>query len=104
MSPTTGKRIVRRKFTEMPITNSVKKQVVKWASKNRAITGLKFMDKYGIKYKFDKEEDAIIEERPIDAAPYPDIPAKAPGIMNQYENLIDGENIIEDKPVSSNKE
>jgi hypothetical protein len=29
MSQTTGKRIVRRKFTEMPITDSVKKQVAK---------------------------------------------------------------------------
>jgi hypothetical protein len=45
MSLTTGKRIVRHKFTEMPITNSVKKQVAKWTLKDRAITGLKFMDK-----------------------------------------------------------
>ncbi len=45
MSLTTGKRIVRRKFTELPLTNSVKKQVAKWASKDRAIMGLKFMDK-----------------------------------------------------------
>ena len=29
MSLTTGKRIVRHKFTEMPITDSVKKQVAK---------------------------------------------------------------------------
>jgi hypothetical protein len=88
----------------MPITDSVKKQVAKWASKDHIITGLKFMDKYGIKYKFDKEEDTIIEERPIDVALYPDILAEAPGIMTQYENLINGENITEDEPVSSNKE
>jgi hypothetical protein len=104
MPLTTGKRIVRHKFTEMPITNSTKKQVAKWASKDRTITVLKFMDKYGIEYKFDEEEDAIIEEKPIDMAPYPDVPAEAPGIMFQYDNLIDGENVIEDKPVSSNKE
>ncbi len=42
MSLTTGKRIVRCKFTEMPLTDNVKKQVAKWASKDRAITGLKF--------------------------------------------------------------
>ncbi len=104
MSLTTGKRIVRCKFTEMPITNSVKKQVAKWASKDHAITGLKFMNKYGIQYKFDKEEDAIIEEKPIDMVPYPDVPAEAPGIMTQYENLIDGENVIEDEPVLINEE
>ncbi len=78
--------------------------MAKWALKDRAITGLKFMDKYGIEYKFDEEEDAIIEEKPIDMAPYPDMPAEAPEIMTQYENLIDGENVIEDKPVSSNEE
>jgi hypothetical protein len=30
----TGKKIKRRKFTEMPITESVIKQVSKWASKD----------------------------------------------------------------------
>jgi hypothetical protein len=104
MSLTTGKRIVRHKFTKIPMTNSAKKQVAKWASKDHTITGLKFMDKYGIKYKFDEEEDAIIEEKPIDMVPYPDVPAEAPGIMTQYVNLIDGENVIEYEPVSSNEE
>jgi hypothetical protein len=37
-------------------------------------------------------------------APYPDLPAEAPEIMTQYENLIDGEDVIEDKPVLSNEE
>jgi hypothetical protein len=96
MSLTTGKRIVRCKFTEMPITNSRKKQVAKWVSKDRAITGLKFMDKYRLKYKFDEDEDTIIKERPIDIALFPE--------MTQYENLIDGGNIIEDEPVSCNEE
>ncbi len=49
------------------------------------------MNKYGIEYKYNEEEDAIIEEKPIDMVPYPDMPAEAPGIMTQYENLIDGE-------------
>jgi hypothetical protein len=69
---------VRCKFTEMPITNSMKKQVAKWALEGHAITGLKLTDKYQIEYNFDKEEDAIIKERPIDVAPYPDIPAEVP--------------------------
>jgi hypothetical protein len=100
---TTGRRIVRQKFTEMPLTDSVKKQMAKWASKNHAITGLKFMDKYGIKYKFDEEEDAIIEERLIDIAPFPEVPAEAPGVMTQYENPIDGENVVEDEPTPTTK-
>jgi hypothetical protein len=104
MSLTTGKRIVRHKFTKMLLTDRVKKQVAKWASKNHTMMGLKFMDKYGIENEFDKEEDAIFEERPIDVAPFPNVPAEVPGIMTQYENLIDGEDVIEGKPVSNNKE
>ncbi len=88
----------------MPLTNSVKKQVAKWVSKDHAIIGLKFMDKYGIEYKFNEEEDAIIEERPLDVAPFPDVPAEGAGIMTQYENLISGEDVIEGEPVSNNKE
>jgi hypothetical protein len=103
MPLTTGKRIVRCKFTKMPLTDSVKKQVAKWASKDRAVMGLKFMDKYGDEYEFDKEEDAIIKERPIDVVPFPDVPAEAPGIMTQYENLIDGEEVSEDEPVSNDE-
>ncbi len=99
-----GKRIVRRMFTKIPLTDSVKKQVAKWSSKDRSITGLKFMDKYGIEYDFDKEKDAIIEERLIDVAPFPDVPAEVPGIMTQYEYLIDGEDVIEGEPVSNDKE
>ncbi len=89
----------------MPITNSAKKQVAKWVSKDRTITASKFMDKYGIKYEFDKDEDAIIEERPIDVVPFPDMPAETPRIMSQYETLINGEDVIEQsKPVSNDKE
>jgi hypothetical protein len=62
------------------------------------------MDKDGIAYEFDEEEDAIIGERPIDVAPFPDVPAEAPRIMTQYENLIDGEDVIESDPVSNDKE
>jgi hypothetical protein len=104
MPLTTGKRIMRCKFAKMPLTDSVKKQVAKWASKDRAIMGLKFMDKYGIEYEFDKEEDAIIKERPIDVVPFPDVPAEVPGIMTQYENLIDGEEVSEDEPVSNDED
>jgi hypothetical protein len=39
------------------------------------------MDKYGIEYKFDEEEDAIMVEWQVEEAPFPDIPAEAPGIL-----------------------
>ncbi len=36
MSLTTGKKIARRKFTEMPMTEAVMKQIKKLAMKDRA--------------------------------------------------------------------
>jgi hypothetical protein len=42
MSLTTGKKIARRKFTEMLMTEAVIKQIKKWAMKDRAQNGLTF--------------------------------------------------------------
>ncbi len=100
----TRKKIKRRKFTEMPITESVIKQVSKWVSKDQGMSGLTFMDKYEIEYKFDEEEDAIMEERHVEEAPFPDILAEAPGILTQYKNLINGDDVIEDEPVLDDQE
>jgi hypothetical protein len=41
------------------------------------------MDKYGIEYKFDEKEYAILEERHIEEALFPDIPAEALGMLTQ---------------------
>jgi hypothetical protein len=84
----TGKKIKRRKYTEMPITESVIKQVSKWGSKDQGTSCLMFIDKYGIEYKFDEEEDGILEERHVEEAPFLDIPAEAPWMLTQYKNLI----------------
>ncbi len=76
------------KFTEMPIIESVIDEVIKWASKDHAITGLTFMDKYRIEYKFDKEEEnTIMGERWIEMVPFSDVPAEVPSIMTQCKNL-----------------
>jgi hypothetical protein len=89
----------------MPITESVIEEVRKRASKDRAITGLTFMNKYGIEYKSDKEEeDNIMEERRIEMAPFPDVPAESLGMMTQYENLVSGEDVNENEPISNNEE
>jgi hypothetical protein len=68
------------------------------------MSGLTFMDKYGIECKFDEEEDAIMEEWHNEEAPFPDIPAKAPGLLSQYKDLIIGDDVIEDEPVTDDQE
>ena len=73
MSLSTGKKIVRCKFTEMPITESVIRQVDKWAKKDRAQSGLTFLNRNGLEYDFgDDDDQATLVVRP-ELAPFPDI-------------------------------
>jgi hypothetical protein len=48
MSLTTGKKFIRQKFTEMPMTESMIKQVKKWTARDQAQSGLTFKDRNGI--------------------------------------------------------
>ena len=58
-----GKKVTRRKFTEMPITESVIDQVEKMAVKDGATKGLSFKNRSGdvIEILDDDEEEAINE-------------------------------------------
>ena len=103
MSLTTGKKIVRRKFTEMPITESVIRQVDKWAQKDRAQNGLTFLNRNGLEYNFgDDDDQATLVVQP-EVAPFPDIPAEAPGILAEHEE-INGVSPIQDTPAQSDEE
>ena len=88
----------------MPITDSVIKQVSKWISKDQGMSGLTFMDENGIDYKFDEEEDAIMEEWHVEEASFLDILAEAPGMLTQYKNLINGDDVIVNKLVLDDQE
>jgi len=57
MSLSTGKKIVRRKFTEMPMTESVMNQIDKWAKKDRTQNGLTFANKKGMEYEFNDDDN-----------------------------------------------
>ncbi len=48
MSISTGKKIVRREFTEMPMTVSVMNQIDKWAIMDRTQNGLTFLNRKGM--------------------------------------------------------
>jgi hypothetical protein len=103
MSLSTGKKIVRRKFTEILMTESVMNQIDKWAKKDRTQNGLTFLNRKGMEYKFnDDDNQATLVVRP-EAAPFPDIPAEAPGILTEHEE-IHGASPIQDEPTQSNEE
>ncbi len=82
MSLTNGKIIARHKFTEMPMTEAVMKQIKKWAMKDRDQNGLTFKNRNGEEYEFkDDEEDTPIAHP--ENAPFPDIPAEACKILTE---------------------
>jgi hypothetical protein len=80
-----GKKVTRRKFTEMPITESVIEQVEKMAVKDGARKGLSFKNRKGIEYKFNNDEEYEMLVEPEEPEPYPGIPAKAPGMLTEHE-------------------
>jgi hypothetical protein len=103
MSFSTGKKIVRRKFTEMSMTKSVMKQIDKWAKKDHTQNGLTFLNRNSMEYKFNYDDNQATLVVQPEATPLPDIPAEALGILTEHEE-IHGVSPIQDEPAQSNKE
>jgi hypothetical protein len=83
LSLATGKKVTQRKFTEIPITESVIEQVEKMAVKDGATKGLSLKNRKGIKYEFDNVEEYEMLVELEESTPYPDIPAKALGMLTK---------------------
>ncbi len=78
-------------------------QLNKWAKKHRAQNGLTFLNRNGMEYKFDDDDDqATLVVRP-EAAFFPDIPAEDPGILTEHEE-VHGASPIQDEPTQSDEE
>ena len=98
LSLETGKKVTRRKFTEMPVTDLVIKQVEEMAVKDGAIKGINFKDRKGLEYEFDNEEEYN------EPAPFPDIPADAPGMLTGIEEEYGVDDIVQDEPEMSDEQ
>jgi hypothetical protein len=99
-----GKKVTRRKYTEMRITESVIEQVEKMAVKDRATKGLPFKNRKGIKYKFENDEEYKMLVESKDPAPYPDIPAKALGMLMECEEEFGVNDVVQEKMEQTDKE
>jgi hypothetical protein len=101
---TTGKKVTRRKFTEMPVTDAMIKQVEEMAVKDGAIKGINFKDRKGLEYEFenDKEYEMLVE--PDEPEPFPDIPADAPGMLTELEEEYGINNVVQDEPEMSDEQ
>jgi len=52
------------------------------------------MNKYRVEYADDEEDDDGLLIREEEAAPYPDIPAEMPGMITEYNKMIDGDVVV----------
>ena len=104
LSLATGKKVRRRKFTEMPVTEAVIKQVEEMAVKDGAIKGINFKDRKGVEYKFDNDEEYEMLVEPEELAPFPDIPAEAPGILTDLEEEYGVDEVVQDEPKESDEQ
>jgi hypothetical protein len=104
LSLATGKKVTRRKFTEMPVTDAVIKQVEEMAVKDGAIKGINFKDKKGLEYEFDNDEEYEMLVEPDEPAPFPDIPADAPGMLTETEEEYGIDDVVQDEPEMSDEQ
>jgi hypothetical protein len=104
LSLATGKKVTQRKFTEMLITESVIEQVEKMAVKDGATKGLSFKNRKGIEYEFDNDEEYEILVEPEEPAPYPDIPAKAPGMLTERKEDFGVNDVVQEEMEQTDEE
>ncbi len=55
------------------------------AVKDGVTEGLSFKTRKGIEHEFDNDEEYEMLVEPEEPAPYPDIPAKEPGMLTERE-------------------
>ena len=95
---TTGKKVTRRKFTEMQVTDAMIKQVEEMAVKDGAIKGINFKD------EFDNDEEYEMLVEPDEPAPFLDIPADAPGMLTELEEEYGIDDVVQDEPEMSDEQ
>jgi hypothetical protein len=104
LSLATGKKVTQRKFTEMPITESVIKQVDKMAVKDRAVIGINFKDRKGFEYEFDNNKEYELMVEPDEPEPFLDIPVEAPGMLTELEEAYGVDEVVQDEPKQSDEQ
>ena len=79
-------------------------QIDKWAKNDRTQNGLTFLNRKGMEeYEFNDDDDQATFVVQPEAAPFLDIPAEAPGILTEHEE-IHSASPIQDAPTQSDEE
>jgi hypothetical protein len=90
----TGKKVTQRKFTEMPITDSVIKKVEEMSVKDGAVNGILFKNRKRVEYVFDNEDEYETPMEPDEPSPNLDFPAGAPGILTATEEEYGVDDVV----------
>ncbi len=96
--------MTRRKFTEMPMTDSVIRMVDSLGKTKQCKNGLFFKNRKGEEYTFDNKDEYEMIAKVRIPAPFPNIAAEAPGILTKQEEMIGVNEAIQSEPEPSNKE
>ncbi len=104
LSLATGKKVTQRKFTKMPVTKAVIKQMEEMAVKDGAVKGINFKDRKEVEYKFDNDEEYEMLVEPGEPAPFSDIPAEAPGMLTKLKEGYGVNKVVQDEPEESNEQ
>jgi hypothetical protein len=100
----TEKKVTQRKFTEMPMTDSIIRRINSLGKKGRCKNGLSFINRKGEVYIFDNEDEYEMTAEERTTAPFPDVAAEALGILTEQKELMGVSEVIQSKPEPSNKE
>jgi hypothetical protein len=104
LSLTTGKKVTQRKFTEMPMTNSVIRRINSLGKKERCKSGLSFKDRKGEEYVFDNEDKYDMIAKARTPAAFPDVAAEVSEILTKQEELMGVDEVVQSEPEPTNEE
>jgi len=104
LSLATGKKVTRRKFTGMPVTDMGIMKVEEIAVNDGAVNGINFKDRKGVEYEFDNDEEYEMLVEPDEPAPLSDIPADAPGMLTELEEEYGISHVVQDEPEMSDEQ
>ncbi len=74
------------------------------AVKDGAVNGINFEDRKGVEYEFDNDEEYKMLVEPDEPAPFPDIPAEAPGMLTELEEEYGVDEVVQDKHDESDEQ
>ena len=69
-----------------------------------AVKGINVKNRKGVEYEFNNDEEYKMSVELDKLAPYPDIPAEAPGMLMEPEEEYGVDKVVQDKPEESNEQ